>query len=62
MNQEETTTPHPHTGQDQHDTTEHESPQRPSAADDMKFIVKATLTIGGRIIRQLDRLIGRINS
>ncbi len=35
---------------------------RPPAFDDLKFIVKATLTLGARIVRELDRALTKINS
>ncbi len=35
---------------------------RPPAFDDLRFIVKATLTIGARMLRELDKVLTKLNS
>lgn len=35
--------------------------ERPPAFEDLKYVVKGTLAIGARILRDIDRILTRIN-
>jgi len=36
--------------------------ERPPAFEDLKYVVKGTLAIGARILRDIDKILARLNS